>query len=822
MGCGGGGGGNPYKIIAFDPPSSSPGKIIKATCEGINQQSVNVSLEIGGYLMPVISYGDGYVSFITPVVQEGSYSINLYVDSVRSEAVNFFVNAIKNQQFPQQEFATIVSESIMEISELEKQLIIDLEDDLDLYSNEEFENILDALNKIETLCSGIENELNQLNPEEAKIIQSLFSEVGLLNLLNSIRDANLIERYSSFTVNKLHPDHVHIFSLDLLSSALTEIDKVIEFITLAEAVAIIVSGGTSAPIIGSFHSAILLTEVTANSLDYIIDTLTPTDFTDYEPWTIYPIEFKIIDDSFVIPLGESKNVSFVGHFRCQDNYKASTYMTIIEELVAFIPAEVPQNSTEEMIKAIKDLLIKFGIDVTEKIIKSEWQGDKPKFSDIPIEMDMSIYKSDIYDAYDYIFPNIDIQDIYETIFPYTDFESNNNENPSVILSNEEIVEYDYNTELIVGKKKGNTKIFGKAYCMVPIKEWNFRRIKGLEVQEWFNSPVNQNVVVESYQPPVWANEYETGIKSVIPGDQQITIDFWQATDPDNDNPVTYNLYYCDETATGDNNPFVYPYLTVKNITSPYQLTGLTNEHKYWLGVRAQDSKGLEETNTVTKYATPFSNGDFILVGSAQQIGDILRLTLSQHVLPIGQSGAAWYTVKQSIENGFEISFQFQITDGAGVGGGADGIAFVIQNSSVSALGSSGGAIGYATGFSPGISNSLAVEFDTFCDWFAYTDPDNNHISVQTAGVESNNPDHAYSIGFTNAIPNMKDGAVHSVKIEYIPGTLSIYLDDLITPVLSTPVNLADILSLDNGSAWIGFTSATGDGYEIHDIVSWSF
>ena len=113
---------------------------------------------------------------------------------------------------------------------------------------------------------------------------------------------------------------------------------------------------------------------------------------------------------------------------------------------------------------------------------------------------------------------------------------------------------------------------------------------------------------EQNLPPVW--DSSIGIQSAIPGNQTITVLFGTATDPDGDNPVTYNLYYCDETATGDNNPLVYPYETVKNVTSLFQLTGLVNGHKYWLGVRAQDSKGLEEENNVILSATPNDSNPF--------------------------------------------------------------------------------------------------------------------------------------------------------------------------------------------------------------------
>ncbi len=55
------------------------------------------------------------------------------------------------------------------------------------------------------------------------------------------------------------------------------------------------------------------------------------------------------------------------------------------------------------------------------------------------------------------------------------------------------------------------------------------------------------------------------------------------------------------------------------------------------------------------------------------------------------------------------------------------------------------------------------------------------------------------------------------------GTLSVYVDDLLTPVMVIPLNLAATLKLDNGRAWIGFTASTGDSkWQVHDILSWTF
>ena len=55
------------------------------------------------------------------------------------------------------------------------------------------------------------------------------------------------------------------------------------------------------------------------------------------------------------------------------------------------------------------------------------------------------------------------------------------------------------------------------------------------------------------------------------------------------------------------------------------------------------------------------------------------------------------------------------------------------------------------------------------------------------------------------------------------GTLSVYLDDLYSPVLTVPMNFDALIKLRNGRAFVGFTAATGDNmYQTHDIISWSF
>jgi hypothetical protein len=50
----------------------------------------------------------------------------------------------------------------------------------------------------------------------------------------------------------------------------------------------------------------------------------------------------------------------------------------------------------------------------------------------------------------------------------------------------------------------------------------------------------------------------------------------------------------------------------------------------------------------------------------------------------------------------------------------------------------------------------------------------------------------------------------------------VFLDDLILPVLTLPMDLASVLNFDSGAAWVGFTASTGGEIENHDLLMWSF
>jgi hypothetical protein len=55
------------------------------------------------------------------------------------------------------------------------------------------------------------------------------------------------------------------------------------------------------------------------------------------------------------------------------------------------------------------------------------------------------------------------------------------------------------------------------------------------------------------------------------------------------------------------------------------------------------------------------------------------------------------------------------------------------------------------------------------------------------------------------------------------GVILVYIDDFTRPALIAPINLQDTLALPkDGRAFVGFTAATGNAYQNHDILSWSF
>jgi hypothetical protein len=179
-------------------------------------------------------------------------------------------------------------------------------------------------------------------------------------------------------------------------------------------------------------------------------------------------------------------------------------------------------------------------------------------------------------------------------------------------------------------------------------------------------------------------------------------------------------------------------------------------------------------------------------------------------------GGAWLDTKQPVKDGFETTFQIQITDK--YVRGADGLAFVIQNTPTPRLGWPGCNIGFG-----GLTNLFVVKFDNY-HWQDHAFGAFDEIAVLTCS----SPTTILWDGVANTIASVtngvvfSDGRVHTARIVYVPGNLQVYLDDLENPLMTVYVNLAGVMDLDEGRAWVGFTAACGADWQNQDLVSWSF
>lgn len=113
---------------------------------------------------------------------------------------------------------------------------------------------------------------------------------------------------------------------------------------------------------------------------------------------------------------------------------------------------------------------------------------------------------------------------------------------------------------------------------------------------------------------------------------------------------------------------------------------------------------------------------------------------------------------------------------------------------------------------------LAVELDT-CMNKNQNDPDDNHIGIDIESTESDPAESLSNIGI-----DLKSGREIQVQIYYdaLINVLSVsaaYLGEPLRKLIERRIVLSEIIP---SSVYIGFTAATGDFAESHQLLKWTF
>ena len=200
------------------------------------------------------------------------------------------------------------------------------------------------------------------------------------------------------------------------------------------------------------------------------------------------------------------------------------------------------------------------------------------------------------------------------------------------------------------------------------------------------------------------------------------------------------------------------------------------------------------------YGNGFTAAGMQLNGSAVLNGTRLRLTGAP-----GQAGSAFFTAAVNVQS-FTTNFSIQLTAPT-----ADGMAFVIQNSGLTALGSAGGGLGFS-----GIPNSLAVKFDLYDN----QGEGNNSTGLYTAGAAPSTP----AIDLTPSGVNLHSGDIFNVQLVYNGTKLTMTITDASHPAqtftTSWTVNIP--ASVAGNIALVGFTGGTGGGSATQEILNWTY
>ncbi len=197
--------------------------------------------------------------------------------------------------------------------------------------------------------------------------------------------------------------------------------------------------------------------------------------------------------------------------------------------------------------------------------------------------------------------------------------------------------------------------------------------------------------------------------------------------------------------------------------------------------------------------TLHTNGDAYVSGTSVVLTDNTRW----------QSGTAFLRDAVDLSTLSSFSAAFSFVAGVGSPFGADGFAFMIQNSTngIQTLGANGGGLGYG-----GVQNSVVVEFDTYQN---FVENDGNHVGLNVNGSTR-------SIASQNVPFSLESGSDIFAWVDYSNEMFDIYVSDVNarpgSAILSVNFDLNDL----GTEAFFGFGAGTGNESNPHVLRSFDF
>jgi hypothetical protein len=221
-----------------------------------------------------------------------------------------------------------------------------------------------------------------------------------------------------------------------------------------------------------------------------------------------------------------------------------------------------------------------------------------------------------------------------------------------------------------------------------------------------------------------------------------------------------------------------------------------------------------QAETVVSAAFPDFSGSngkaFHTNGDAKVDNSALRLTRAQD----GLSGSAFQMsqIALPVDGSFSAYFTLNMSQPkCDIGGGADGIAFLVRSDPM-ASGELGHGIGYA-----GTTTSIAIELDTYLNP-EYLDPGYQHVGLNLHGDPK-------SVAVVKSPFVLNDGKTYHVWVDYDGKrkVIEVRLSDSASrPASALLTHTVDVTAITGSDIYVGFSAATGSCMEQHEIRSLYF